>query len=271
MKSIFMAILLAAGVALAHHVPVEPPLPDRSTLTSPGIGFYSPPPLDQSMFPALHPDSTYQYVSIDSIRSWYIAVVRKDGKLTAQRILGWGGWHKHHEDDPSFRIRGRANFRYSETVSENVTKDHYVWLFDVRNGGRYNCQSAANKVRALKLFTITTGEGRAIDNETVYLGVDYWPYYPDLGYTKRSDIVGIITGHQEEYPWNFSGHDTTDPYNHSPHGCGWTLPSWYRLEEEEYDIPPLDLPPQTARQVAPGTTPPPRPGDELRPVPWRPQ
>ena len=273
MKRFLAAVLMAATASFAHHTPVEPALPPLSELPAGRTGWFSPQPTDQSMYPALHMDSTYAYHSADSLKLWYIALVRVDGQLKAQRVLGWGGWHKEHPDDPHFRVRIRANYRFSETLTRDpyTEKLHWVYLHDTRggnqgHGGRGSkCYTPGNTDRALYLFTSQTGEGRALPAERIYLGVDWYPYYPDIGFVNKSDVVGVITGHEEEWPWHYGTHNTAAPYNDSEHGCGWTLPPWYRLDDEEHPAPSLDLPPPGPRGQT-GTT----SGPTLRAVPWLP-
>ena len=247
MKSLFAALVsLAATAALAHHA-VEPPLPPLSELPSGTDGWYSPQPTDQGMYPALHMDSTYAYYAgTDSIRPFYIALVRKsDGTLTAARVLGWGGWERDLPiKDPHFRLRAQSNMRFSMQISTNVTEDIYAYLYPVRGGGTYgtpgDCHSRESKGRMRTLVSYRTGEGRATRYGTYYLGPDWYPYSYEPGWTAAADIVGILTGHQEERPWHFGKHHT--PYGDSEHSCGWTQPLWFRNDDEEHPPPPLDLP-----------------------------
>ena len=277
MKSLFAALVsLAATAALAHHVPVEPPLPPLSELPAGASGWYSPQPLDQSMYPALHMDSTYAYyATADSLRPYYIALTRTEGVLRAHRIVGWGGWQRNVEEDPSFRIRARANMRFSERVSDGVFKDIYAYIYPVIGGGTYQnpglCHDNRSKDRMLILLTYQTGEARSSTSGEYFLSPDFWPYYPELGWTAKADIVGVITGHDEHYPWHFAKHHTD--YGDDANSCGWTLPSWYRLDEEEHDVPSLHLP---ARSTAGGAAEQAKQAAEtarlngIRPVPWRP-
>ena len=249
-------VLLAATAAFSHHTPVEPPLPPLSKLTGDAIGWYSPQPRDQSMYHALHPDSSYQYFRRDSVKVWYIGVIRHNGVIKAQRIKARYGFQRILADDPHFHRRIRSNTRYYETVSTNPTvrRVHWVWLFNTRHGAR--CYDQANYDRALRVHSHLETDGRPLAEGQIYLGVDYYPYYPDIGFVQESDLLGVITGHEERFPWYYAGHNTAEPYNHSPHGCGWPLPPWYRPDTEHLAPRPLDLPPQapsgqSARVVVP--------------------
>ena len=222
----------------------DPTTPGLEPLGGRYIGYYSPSATDQSMYPALHPDSTYRYIARfgGAIRTYMIALIHERGKASgpiyAYRILGNGQHDLHYSTDSDFRIRARANASSSTRIRER-----FWYLFPVRGGRWADCSSPYNVVRSLKLFDVQKSAGLEIPRSRVYLGVDFHPYYEDHGYISTARIVGLIDPGDEHVAWNPARHD-------DPNDCGWPLPPSLELEREEYRLPPLDLPVRGAGEPA---------------------
>ena len=235
----FLCVFCISGVVEGQTLP---------PLTGSYIGYFSP--SDRSMFPSLHPDSTYRYVSRDSLKPWHVALVRaRGGGLEAYRAFTWGGWDRQYAGDSAYRKRARANSRYNKVVNGVETR-FYVYIFGLRD--RTRCYDAANLDRALVLLSVPRNSGLAVPSGTTYLGVDYWPYYEDKQFVRNQDVVGVIRPMDEEQPWDYDSHA-------DPNACGFSLPAHYELEREEHTVPPLVLP--GGASGSSGVTVLPRPGD----------